>query len=125
LPLGEAFQLTDDLLGAFGDPSVTGKPSGDDIREGKPTLLYAVARDQATGAASALLSDRFGAPDLSDAEVAAIQALFEDTGARAEVESTIDVLVAEAVAAVEHLPINEEASAALGGLALLVAGRTC
>ena len=73
MPLGEAFQLTDDLLGAFGDPAVTGKPSGDDIREGKPTLLYAVAREQAKGAASHLLSDRFGASDLSDAEVDAIQ----------------------------------------------------
>jgi geranylgeranyl diphosphate synthase type I len=125
LPLGEAFQLTDDLLGAFGDPTVTGKPSGDDIREGKPTLLYAVARDQATGAASHLMRDRFGAPDLTDAEVAAIQAVLEDTGARAEVDATIDGLVAQALAAVEHLPITKEACAALGDLALFVAGRTC
>ena len=49
LPLGEAFQLKDDLLGAFGDPARTGKPAGGDIREGKPTLLYALSRRQRHG----------------------------------------------------------------------------
>ena len=43
LPLGVAFQLRDDVLGAFGDPEVTGKPSGDDLREGKRTVLIALA----------------------------------------------------------------------------------
>ena len=43
LPLGEAFQLRDDVLGVFGDPAQTGKPAGDDLREGKRTFLVAAA----------------------------------------------------------------------------------
>jgi geranylgeranyl diphosphate synthase type I len=123
LPLGEAFQLKDDLLGAFGDPAVTGKPSGGDIREGKPTLLYALARRRATGEVSRLMGERFGAPDLSDDEVARIQAAFEDTGARAEVEATIEGLVTDALAAAERLPFNDESGQALCGLAHFTAGR--
>ena len=48
LPVGEAFQLRDDLLGVFGDPAVTGKPAGDDLREGKRTVLVAYAVDHAS-----------------------------------------------------------------------------
>jgi geranylgeranyl diphosphate synthase, type I len=123
LPLGDAFQLKDDVLGAFGDPAVTGKPSGGDIREGKPTLLYALARQRATGSLSRLMGKRFGAADLSDTEVAAIQSAFENTGARAEVEATIEALVAEALEAAERLPMGEESVGALRALALFVAGR--
>ena len=65
LPLGEAFQLRDDLLGVFGDPETTGKPVGDDLREGKATLLAGLARARATGAAAQLWDRRFGAGDLS------------------------------------------------------------
>ena len=50
LPLGEAFQLRDDILGVFGDPEVTGKPAGDDLREGKRTALIAHAGAAATPA---------------------------------------------------------------------------
>src|SRR4051794_22712208 len=72
MPLGEAFQLRDDLLGVFGDVSATGKPVGDDLREGKPTALFAMARQRASGAAAGMLKSRFGAADLSAADVAAI-----------------------------------------------------
>jgi geranylgeranyl diphosphate synthase type I len=125
LPLGEAFQLRDDVLGTFGDPGVTGKAVGEDLREGKPTLLYALARQRATGRAAALLSERFGAADLSATEVAAIQAIFEATGARAEVEATIEQLVDEALraAASDQLPLTDEARHALIDLARFVAGR--
>jgi len=123
LPLGEAFQLRDDILGTYGDPDVTGKAVGDDLREGKPTLLYALARQRATGDAATLLEERFGAADLDASEVGAIQGVFTDTGARAEVEATIDRLVDEALAAAHELPVNDEARHALIELAAFVAGR--
>ena len=55
-PLGEAFQLRDDVLGAFGDSALTGKPVGDDLREGKPTPLLAIANEHATAAHKAVCS---------------------------------------------------------------------
>jgi geranylgeranyl diphosphate synthase type I len=125
LPLGEAFQLRDDILGTFGDPEVTGKAVGEDLREGKPTLLYALARERATGDAAALLARRFGADDLTDDEVAGIQAVLEDTGARRDVETTIDELVDESLgaASAERLTLTDEARLALIDLARFVAGR--
>jgi len=125
LPLGEAFQLRDDILGTFGDPEVTGKAVGDDLREGKPTLLYALARQRATGDDAELLRLRFGAPDLTDDEVTAIQGIFQATGARGDVEMTIEQLVDESLLAAskDRLPVTEDARQALTGLARFVAGR--
>ncbi|GAB2677036.1 polyprenyl synthetase family protein [Thalassiella azotivora] len=94
-PLGLAFQLQDDLLGTFGDPAVTGKPAGDDLREGKPTLLLALARQGCADRERALL-ERAGADDVTDAEVAAITRVCETSGARAEVGLRIDRCVQQA-----------------------------
>jgi len=121
LPLGEAFQLRDDLLGAFGDETLTGKPVGEDIREGKPTLLYAAARSR-LGDGEPLL-DRYGAADLSDDEMADLQDLLVETGAVAQVEATIDYRVAEALHHLDHAPLVPEARTALAHLARFVAGR--
>ena len=95
-PLGEAFQLRDDLLGVFGDPAVTGKPVGDDLREGKPTPLLVIAQQRAGGADARLL-DRVGLPDLDDNDVEALREVFERCGARRAVERSIEDLTAEAV----------------------------
>ncbi|MFP5375234.1 MAG: polyprenyl synthetase family protein [Acidimicrobiia bacterium] len=122
-PLGEAFQLRDDLLGAFGDAEVTGKPVGEDLREGKPTALYAFAAATADGAAAKLLADRFGAPDLTAGEVAELQAILEETGARREVERTIGRRLDEALAALDRAPLERRAGARLAELAHFVAGR--
>ncbi|HUQ40469.1 MAG TPA: polyprenyl synthetase family protein [Acidimicrobiales bacterium] len=123
IPLGQAFQLRDDLLGAFGDTEVTGKPVGDDLREGKPTALYAIGTERAEGAGSRLLAERFGAADLTDAEISDIQAVLTDTGARSEVEAGIQSLVTEALAALDDLPLAADAIAHLVELAHFVAGR--
>ena len=123
LPLGEAFQLKDDLLGVFGDAALTGKPVGEDLREGKPTLLYALARQAAAGAAARLLTERFGAPDLTDREVAGLQAVFEETGARAHVEATINQLVDTSRHTAMTLPVTPAARGALFDLAGFVAAR--
>jgi geranylgeranyl diphosphate synthase type I len=122
LPLGEAFQLRDDLLGVFGDDAVTGKPVGEDLREGKPTLLYAMAAARAGGADAAALA-RYGSQDLDEEGVAALQHVLLSTGAVDEVEASIDRLVAEAVEALDGAAITDEARDALVELASFVAGR--
>jgi geranylgeranyl diphosphate synthase type I len=121
-PLGEAFQLRDDLLGAFGDEARTGKPVGDDLREGKPTPLLAIANERAVGDQVALLS-LVGSAALSASDVGAIQAVLVGTGAVTEVETTIDRLADEAIASIEVAPIGAEARAALVELAHYVAWR--
>jgi geranylgeranyl diphosphate synthase, type I len=123
LPLGEAFQLRDDLLDAFGDASVTGKPVGDDLREGKPTLLAALTAQRASGAGATLFKTRFGAPDLTDTEVGAMLEVVDSCGARAQVEDAIQALVSVASAALSDLPSIPQARAALGELVTFVAGR--
>lgn len=122
LPLGEAFQLRDDLLGVFGDEDVTGKPVGEDLREGKPTLLYAMAVEQASEADAAVLA-RYGAADLDEDEVAALQDVLLTSGAVETVEANIDRLVAEAVEAIDGAGLTGEAHEALVELAYYVAGR--
>lgn len=92
LPLGEAFQLRDDLLGAFGDPETTGKPAGDDLREGKRTLLVVRAMRALDPAARTRLASMLGAPDLTAADVAQMQRTIRETGAPDEVEELIESL---------------------------------
>ncbi len=122
LPLGEAFQLRDDVLGVFGNSEATGKPVGDDLREGKPTPLLALATERATPEQAALLED-VGDPDLDDEEVLVIQTVLVDTGALDEVERRIAALADEALAAIEAAPIADEARTALAELASYVAWR--
>ena len=122
LPLGDAFQLRDDVLGAFGDEVRTGKPVGDDLREGKPTPLLAAATARA-GAAQRTLLERVGRPDLTDDEVLALQGVLVDTGALAELEATIETLAAQAVDALEVADITDEARKELTQLAHYVAWR--
>jgi len=121
-PLGEAFQLRDDLLGAFGDESQTGKPVGDDLREGKPTPLLAIACQRAEGDALALLS-LVGSDELSADDITQVQSVLVSTGALAEIEATIDRLTTSAIASIEVAPITPESSAALVELAEYVAWR--
>lgn len=98
---GIAFQLRDDLLGVFGDPGLTGKPSGDDIREGKPTYLLAVARRWAEAAgdeqALALLGRVTGNADLTEEDLADVRGVLEVTGVRAHVERKAEHLHDHAV----------------------------
>ena len=122
-PLGDAFQLRDELLGVFGDSAVTGKPVGEDLRDGKPTTLYALAVDAADEVTAKVLHDRFGAPDLTDDEVIELQAVLEETGARRRVEEAIEALVDESVAAARAAPLAAEARRPMVELAHFVGGR--
>jgi geranylgeranyl diphosphate synthase, type I len=122
LPLGDAFQFRDDVLGAFGEAVVVGKPVGDDLREGKPTPLMAIATERADEAQLSVLR-KVGDEHLSDDDVAAIQDVLVSTGALAELEGRIDELTMQAVAAIERAPILEPARRALVELAQYVAWR--
>ena len=122
LPLGEAFQLRDDLLGVFGDESVTGKPVGDDLREGKLTPLVAAASELADAAGRALL-ERLGSPTLTPAEIAAVQTLVVESGACDEIEARIAVRVDDALAAIDRASITDDARTALAELARFAAWR--
>ncbi|HET7328357.1 MAG TPA: polyprenyl synthetase family protein [Nocardioidaceae bacterium] len=117
LPLGEAFQLRDDLLGVYGDPAVTGKPAGDDLREGKRTMLVALAAEHADPEQEEVLHKHFGRAGLDDDGVAALRAVLDDTGARDRVEKLIDQLAAAAAAALEQAPVDPEVRTALDDLA--------
>jgi len=122
LPLGEAFQLRDDVLGAFGEADVTGKPVGDDLREGKATPLVALTAARADAGDGALL-ERLGASDLAADEIAGLQDLFVRSGALTEVEREIERLVAQTHRALAAAPISDDARALLSQLADYVAWR--
>ena len=121
-PLGEAFQLRDDVLGAFGDPSQTGKPVGDDLIEGKPTPLLAIACERANPDQEAILA-RVGHPDIEAAEVPDIQRVLVETGAVAEIEDSITNLTAAAVASLHDLALAGDSAEVLEELARYVAHR--
>lgn len=122
LPLGIAFQMRDDVLGAFGDPKITGKPVGDDLREGKPTPMLGIALERADAAQRRIL-DRAGAPDLDEVEVGRIQDVLIDTGALAETQTRIVELTEAAVAAVYRGPFRRDVAHVLVELAEFIAGR--
>ena len=117
LPLGEAFQLRDDVLGVFGDPSVTGKPAGDDLREGKRTALVAMALEGATEVQRAVVDELLGDPALDDVGVERLREVLVDTRAVDRVEALIADRTEECLAALEKAPIGAEAASALTDLA--------
>jgi geranylgeranyl diphosphate synthase type I len=123
VPLGDAFQFRDDLLGAFGDPELTGKPVGDDLREGKPTVLLALATARAAGSQQDVLAT-VGDAELSPADVAAIQDVLVAAGAVAELEGRIDALVGAALDALAAAPVAEAARPALSELTRVAAYRS-
>ncbi|WP_436787271.1 polyprenyl synthetase family protein [Yinghuangia sp. YIM S10712] len=116
LPLGEAFQLRDDVLGVFGDPAETGKPAGDDLREGKRTVLLALASERSSPAQARMLDELVGDPALDDAGVKDLRGVIEQTGALAEVEAMIGALTARALAALDAAPVAADARTVLRGL---------
>jgi geranylgeranyl diphosphate synthase type I len=124
--LGVAFQLRDDVLGVFGDPVVTGKPSGDDLRSGKRTVLLAEAVQRADSSdplAAKLLRTSIGT-DLSDEQVRDLRQAIESVGALAAVEERIELLTTEALALLAAAPIDVHAKVGLAELARLASNRS-
>ena len=124
LPLGIAYQLRDDLLGVFGDPEVTGKPAGDDLREGKRTVLIALARTALPANSRALLDELLGDRDLDARQVEVLQSVIRDSGAIDRVERIITHNVGLARAALETAPLSASSRAQLTQLADTVSRRT-
>lgn len=124
LPLGVAFQLRDDVLGVFGDPQVTGKPAGDDLREGKRTVLVTLARQKLPTSARRIFDELVGDPDLDPGQIAMLQTAVRDSGALDDVERLIEREVGAALAALESAPLTRAARDSLASLAAAVTARS-
>ncbi|WP_369804455.1 polyprenyl synthetase family protein [Canibacter zhuwentaonis] len=96
IPAGMAFQLRDDILGVFGDSERTGKPAGDDLIEGKRTVLATLARERLIGRELQFFDEVFGSRDINEQTVEMLRQLIKQTGAVAEVERIIESSVAKA-----------------------------
>ncbi len=117
-PLGEAFQLRDDLLGTFGDPERIGKPVDSDIREGKRHVLYAYALEGLEGEDRSAFIAAWGKGDtLSDPQVETLRDALVRSGARTKTEELLDQLTRRALGALEAAQVDPESHAALTDLA--------
>ena len=123
VPLGEAFQLRDDVLGVFGDPAETGKPAGDDLREGKRTVLMAIAIDMANQAQEKVLKSGLGNPDLNTTQVEIMQEIITQTGALAHIEIMIEELTNASLSALNFEEIHPAGRDLLTQLAVIATSR--
>ncbi|MFI5987577.1 polyprenyl synthetase family protein [Streptomyces sp. NPDC051555] len=117
IPLGEAFQLRDDLLGVFGNPHTTGKPALDDLREGKATVLIALAYRHASREQADQLRHLIGCPDLNEVQARAARRIIRATGADHTVENMITERYDQAMASLDRARFEPAAIQALRSLA--------
>ena len=126
IPLGIAFQLRDDILGVFGDPSVTGKPAGDDLREGKRTVLVALTKEALTEQAPSMadsFEELLTSRELDAQQIAFMQKLIQESGALEKTERMITELADRSLDSLESSSLEETAKSALKSLALKVINR--
>ena len=126
IPLGIAFQLRDDILGVFGDPSVTGKPAGDDLREGKRTVLVALTREALTEKSASMANsfeELLTSRELDAQQIAFMQKLIQESGALEKTERMITELADRSLDSLESSNLEETAKSALKILALKVINR--
>ena len=123
LPLGIAFQLRDDVLGVFGDAERTGKPSGDDLREGKRTVLVSITRSRLDGSSRRLFDELIGDPDLDEEQIRMLQRTMVDAGAVTEVEMMIAGRLRAALEELERSPLGDTARTELASLARTITDR--
>ncbi|MDQ4212951.1 polyprenyl synthetase family protein [Microbacterium capsulatum] len=123
-PLGMAFQLRDDVLGVFGDHRVTGKPAGDDLREGKRTLLIAWTRESLAAPGRRLVDELLGDPLLTPDQIVSLQAAIVESGALDRVERLISDYAADGEEALKDAPLDAAALEILSGLARDATQRT-
>jgi len=123
-PIGEAFQIADDLLGTFGDPKKTGKPAGNDLKVGKRTSLVLAAEQRLEDVARAPLTKVLGNATASDAEVASASELLVSSGIRSHVEGRLSALVTQAETALDEPSLGSEGRERLRSLAKVMAHRS-
>lgn len=121
--VGRAFAWRDDVLGVWGDPQVTGKPSGDDLREGKSTLIWVLGAERLTGEAAAAMS-RVGTPDARDEDVALLQHALDVAGVRQEVEDRIRAETDRAEQVLLDSPFTAEGVVGLRDIARAISWRS-
>jgi geranylgeranyl diphosphate synthase type I len=124
LPLGIAFQLRDDVLGVFGDEAQTGKPAGDDLREGKRTVLVAMARRRADRSTLAMFDELIGDPSLSNEQVDTLRASISATGALDELEDLIERSREQALTSLDALRLDASVDRELRSMVDIITTRT-
>ncbi|MFT4259806.1 MAG: polyprenyl synthetase family protein [Microbacterium sp.] len=123
-PVGMAFQLRDDVLGVFGDAAVTGKPAGDDLREGKRTALVALTRQAIAPSARSLFDEMLGDRDLDAEQVSFLQATIASSGALEQVEEMIADYASAADRALTGARLDDAAVNGLRDLARAATSRS-
>ena len=123
IPLGMAFQLRDDILGVFGDSAITGKPTGDDLREGKRTVLVALTREALSESVGRVFDEMLCAKNLDSEQIGFLQRTIVGTGALTKTERMIEELADQSLSALEELQISDKAKTHLRELALKVINR--
>ncbi len=123
IPLGLAFQLRDDVLGVFGDPSVTGKPAGDDLREGKRTVLVGLTLESVPSSVSKIFNELLMAGEIEEEQLDFMRKTIADSGALAKTERLIEEHSNRAIEALAGLEVTPEARKMLSYLTEKVINR--
>ncbi len=123
IPLGMAFQLRDDVLGVFGDPEVTGKPAGDDLREGKRTVLIALALETLPASVARIFEELLTSGEIDDDQLEFMRATITDSKALEKTERLISEHSLRSVEALASLEISDQGRNALAALADQVINR--
>ena len=124
IPLGLAFQLRDDVLGVFGDPEVTGKPAGDDLREGKRTVLTGLTLESVPASVGKLFEELLTSGELDPEQIEFMRNLIVESGALQKTEQLISEYSTRAIEALAGLEIDDDARVALAHLANAVINRS-
>lgn len=124
LPLGFAFQMRDDMLGVFGDEAQTGKPAGDDLREGKRTVLVAMARRRGDRSTVSVFDELIGDPTLTSQQIDMLRASLVSTGAVDELEDLIERSRLQALKALDALRLDHTVDGELRAMVDAITTRT-
>jgi len=108
IPLGLAFQLRDDVLGVFGDPAVTGKPAGDDLREGKRTVLVALTIETLPSTVAKIFDELLTSGEIDDEQLEFMRTTIKDSGALDKTERLIEEHSSRAIEALAILEVTDQ-----------------